>query len=119
MSLVPKTPSDIVGEGTAAPATGSSFTRKRAATVRPAGWRGAHERNRPSRWLFVVSGFLLFLLGRRRGCVVPVVAHLVAGVLLGLAFACFVLPAFIALAGPDQDEGCVSPGWLRRHREGR
>lgn len=46
-------------------------------------------------------------------------AVLVVGLLLGLAFACLVLPAFVALAGPDEEQGRVSPGWLRRHREGR
>ena len=30
-------------------------------------------------------------------------AHLVAGVLLGLAFACLIIPALCALAGPDED----------------
>lgn len=45
--------------------------------------------------------------------------HLLAGVLLGLAAACLVLPALHALAGPDDEQGRVSPGWLRRHREGR
>ena len=45
------------------------------------------------------------------------IEHLVAGVLLGLAFACVVLPALIALAGPDEDdEGHVSEGWMRRHK---
>jgi hypothetical protein len=29
--------------------------------------------------------------------------HLVAGVLLGLAFACFVLPVLIWASGPDED----------------
>ena len=49
----------------------------------------------------------------------PVVAHLIAGVLLGLAFVAFVLPAFIALSGPDQDEERVSPDWLRRDKGSR
>jgi hypothetical protein len=51
--------------------------------------------------------------------VVLVTAHLVAGILLGLSFACLVLPAFHALAGPDRSEGRVTPGWQRRHDEGR
>jgi hypothetical protein len=29
--------------------------------------------------------------------------HLAAGILLGLAFCCLVLPALCALAGPDED----------------
>ena len=45
------------------------------------------------------------------------IEHIVAGVLLGLAFVCIVLPALVALAGPDEpDEGRVSEGWVRRHR---
>lgn len=47
------------------------------------------------------------------------IAHLMAGILLGLAFACIVLPALIALSGPDEDEGKVSPGWLRDQRRER
>lgn len=46
-------------------------------------------------------------------------AHLIAGVLLGLSFACFVIPALVALSGPDRDEGSVSEGWRRRNGEGR
>jgi hypothetical protein len=46
-------------------------------------------------------------------------AHLVAGVLLGLAFACWVIPAFVALAGPDPELGRISEGWRRRHEEGK
>ena len=46
-------------------------------------------------------------------------AHLIAGVLLGLAFACLVIPALVALSGPDPEMGRVSPGWIRRDREGR
>lgn len=42
-------------------------------------------------------------------------AHLLAGVLLGLAFACLVIPALVALSGPDRDEGRVSEGWRRRN----
>jgi hypothetical protein len=36
--------------------------------------------------------------------VAVVVEHLIAGILLGLAFACVVLPALCALAGPDEEE---------------
>ena len=50
---------------------------------------------------------------------VSVTAHLIAGVLLGLSFACFVLPALVALSGPDEPQGSVSEGWLRRDKEGR
>jgi hypothetical protein len=46
-------------------------------------------------------------------------AVLLAGLLLGLGFACIVLPALHALAGPDDEQGRVTEGWLRRHREGR
>ena len=46
-------------------------------------------------------------------------AHLIAGLLLGLAFACLVIPALVALSGPDEQEGSVSEGWMRRDREGR
>jgi len=46
-------------------------------------------------------------------------AHLIAGLLLGLAFACIVLPALHALAGPDGDEGQISEGWRRRHEAGK
>ena len=46
-------------------------------------------------------------------------AHLVAGVLLGLSFACLVLPALHALAGPDPEQGQISEGWRRRHEDGR
>ena len=42
-------------------------------------------------------------------------AHLIAGVLLGLAFACLVIPALLALAGPDREDGRVSEGWRRRN----
>lgn len=43
------------------------------------------------------------------------IEHLVAGILLGLAFACVVLPAFLALAGPDEDDpGRVTEGTRRR-----
>lgn len=48
-----------------------------------------------------------------------VTAHPIAGVLLGLSFACFVLPALVALSGPDREEGSVSEGRLRRDKEGR
>jgi hypothetical protein len=48
-----------------------------------------------------------------------VTAHLIAGLLLGLAFACLVLPAFHALAGPDVPQGRVTPGWRRRHEAGK
>jgi hypothetical protein len=42
-------------------------------------------------------------------------AHLIAGVLLGLAFCCVVLPALCALSGPDEPDGRLTPGWMRRH----
>jgi len=29
--------------------------------------------------------------------------HLAAGILLGLAFACIIIPALTALGGPDED----------------
>jgi hypothetical protein len=45
--------------------------------------------------------------------------HLLAGLLLGLGAACIILPALHALAGPDEEQGRVSPGWLRRHRESK
>lgn len=45
--------------------------------------------------------------------------HLLAGLLLGLSFVCVVLPALAALSGPDREDGRVSPGWMRRDREGR
>lgn len=41
--------------------------------------------------------------------------HLLAGLLLGLSFACLVLPALVALSGPDEQEGSVSEGWRRRN----
>ena len=41
--------------------------------------------------------------------------HLIAGLLLGLSFACVVLPALIALSGPDREDGSVSEGWRRRN----
>lgn len=42
------------------------------------------------------------------------------GVLLLLAGLLWALPAVLLLAGSDDpDEGSVSPGWLRRDREGR
>lgn len=46
-------------------------------------------------------------------------AHLIAGLLLGLSFACFVLPDLVALSGPDREESSVSEGRLRRDKEGR
>ena len=46
-------------------------------------------------------------------------AHLIAGLLLGLSFACLVLPALVALSGPDREEGSVSEGWLQRDKEVR
>ena len=46
-------------------------------------------------------------------------AHLIAGVLLGLSFACLVLPALVALSGPDEQDGSVSEGWRRRNGEGQ
>lgn len=46
-------------------------------------------------------------------------AHLIAGLLLGLAAACIILPALVALSGPDEPEGTVSEGWMRREKEGR
>ena len=46
-------------------------------------------------------------------------AHLIAGLLLGLAAACIILPALVALSGPDEQEGSVSEGWMRRDKEGR
>lgn len=46
-------------------------------------------------------------------------AHLIAGLLLGLAAACIILPALVALSGPDEPQGSVSEGWLRRDKEGR
>lgn len=46
-------------------------------------------------------------------------AHLIAGLLLGLSFALIVLPALVALSGPDREEGSVSEGWMRRDREGK
>jgi hypothetical protein len=60
--------------------------------------------------------------GRARGGGVVVVAMsavLIAGVLLGLSFACLVLPAFHALAGPDPEQGQISEGWRRRHEDGK
>ena len=42
-------------------------------------------------------------------------AHLIAGLLLGLAAACIILPALVALSGPDEQEGTVSEGWRRRN----
>jgi hypothetical protein len=48
-----------------------------------------------------------------------VTAHLIAGVLLGLGFACWVIPALVALAGPDPEQGQISEGWRRRHEEGK
>ena len=45
--------------------------------------------------------------------------HLIAGLLLGLSFACFVVPALVALSGPDEPDGSVSEGWIRRDKEGR
>jgi hypothetical protein len=50
---------------------------------------------------------------------VPVVEHLFAGVLLGLSFACVVLPALCALSGPDEQHGRLTRGWMRRHEEGK
>lgn len=44
------------------------------------------------------------------------IEHLLAGVLLGLAFCCVVLPALCALGGPDREDGRVTPGWSRRER---
>ena len=49
----------------------------------------------------------------------PMTAHLIAGLLLGLSFACLVLPALVALSGPDREEGSVSEGWLQRDKAGR
>jgi len=46
-------------------------------------------------------------------------SHLVAGLLLGLGFACWVIPALVALAGPDPEQGEVTPGWRRRHEDGK
>ena len=46
-------------------------------------------------------------------------AHLIAGVLLGLAAACIILPALVALSGPDEPEGRLSEGWMRRDKAGR
>jgi hypothetical protein len=50
------------------------------------------------------AGLLLLLLGwrDRADLGLAVVEHLVAGILLGLAFACVILPALCALAGPDE-----------------
>lgn len=42
-------------------------------------------------------------------------AHLIAGLLLGLSFACIVVPALVALSGPDEPDGSVSEGWRRRN----
>jgi len=44
------------------------------------------------------------------------IEHLIAGLLLGLSFCCVVLPALCALAGPDREDGRVSPGWRDRGR---
>lgn len=42
-------------------------------------------------------------------------AHLIAGLLLGLAAVLVVVPALVALSGPDEQEGSVSEGWRRRN----
>ena len=47
------------------------------------------------------------------------IAHLIVGLLLGLSFVCLVIPALVALSGPDREDGRVSEGWRRRDREGR
>ena len=41
------------------------------------------------------------------------------GALLLLAGLLWALPAVLALVGDDEDEGSVSPGWLRRDRESK
>ena len=46
-------------------------------------------------------------------------AHLIAGLLLGLAFVCLVVPALVALSGPDEQEGSVSEGWRRRNGDSK
>lgn len=80
----------------------------------------------PSRGCLLGAAICCFFLGRRDRGRRPVAgvavmgAHLLAGLLLGLAFVCFVIPALVALSGPDHDShGRVSPGWMRRDREGR
>lgn len=71
-----------------------------------------------ARVLFPILGFRAARLsGVDLG--VAVSAVLLAGLLLGLSFACLILPALHALAGPDEEQGRVSPGWLRRHRESK
>ncbi len=45
------------------------------------------------------------------------IQHLVAGVLLLASALLIILPAMIALAGPDdEDAGHVSEGWRQRHQ---
>lgn len=65
------------------------------------------------------AGDVLPAAGRAGGLChvdVNVVAHLLAGVLLGLAFCCVILPALCALGGPDRKDGQVTPGWRKDRR---